>query len=585
MLKSIRFRLLLWSAAVLLAVVGGFATILFYEIKSARLSEIDAQLDSAATALDASLRVFPRHEITGEPAPRPMTGPGGRGGPGGPGRGGPGGPGGPGRRDDRPDGPRPPPPGERTFSGPDGEPLRPPFGPNGERMMPGMARELLLSQLTLPPSAVPDEGVTYFAIWRTDGAVLKSAGPVELVAKPPASVNRRPVTTGETRELRVNGPHDSVILVGRPVGKVADELAALRWQLWGTGTVVLAVGLFGGWLVSRRIFRPVTTIAATAARISGDNLSERIDEGHIDLELRDLARTLNGTFDRLESAFDRQARFTADASHELRTPLAVIRGQAELALLRERSPDEYKAALASCQASAERMTDLVERLLALARADAGWPGLAHDSVAFDALVADVASQLTPMAGKKGVSLKVRAKPARVTGDASVLGQLVTNLITNAITYNRPGGKVRVAVDPVDGGISFTVADTGLGISAEDRDRLFERFFRVDQARTRASGGTGLGLAICKAIVDAHGGWIDVKSAEGKGSEFRVWFPAGQTTAEHAAHRKPKGVERPVRGPHERDVRDDDGKHEANGVPEGEEETREQTRRRDAKQNR
>ena len=580
MLKSIRFRLLLWSAAVLVAVVGGFATILYFAIKSARLSEIDAQLETAATALDASLRVFPRHEITGEPAPRP-AGPGGRGGPGGPGRGGNGGPGGPGRRPDE----FRPPPGERTFPGPEGEPFRPVIGPNGERMTPGMARDLLLSQLTLPPTAMPEEGASYFAIWRTDGAVLKSVGPVGLSAKPVLSGNRRPVTTGENRELRVSGPHDSAILVGRSVSKVADELAALRWQLWGTGTLVLAIGLFGGWLVSRRIFRPVTKIAATAARITGDNLSERIDEDLIDLELRDLARTLNGTFARLESAFDRQARFTADASHELRTPLAVIRGQAELALLRERSPEEYKTALASCQASAVRMTDLVERLLALARADAGWPGLAHDPVSFDALVADIVAQLIPIAQNKGVSLKARVKPARLTGDASVLGQLVTNLITNAITYNSAGGKVRVAVDPVDDGVSFTVTDTGLGIAAADRDRLFERFFRVDKARTRASGGTGLGLAICKAIVDAHGGWIDVKSAEGKGSEFRVWFPAGQTTSEHAAQGKAEGVERPVRRAHERDVWDGHGKDEPNGVPDGEQKAHDQTRRRETKQNR
>ena len=145
------------------------------------------------------------------------------------------------------------------------------------------------------------------------------------------------------------------------------------------------------------------------------------------------------------------------------------------------------------------------------------------------------------------------KPARVLGDASVLTQLVTNLISNAMTYNKPGGKIRVGVDPVDGGVSFIVADTGMGISSVDRDRLFERFFRVDKARTRASGGTGLGLAICKAIVDAHGGWIDVKSTEGKGSEFRVWFPAEHRPGDQPAEGKAEGVERSVSRPHAGDV--------------------------------
>ena len=262
---------------------------------------------------------------------------------------------------------------------------------------------------------------------------------------------------------------------------------------------------------------------------------------------------LNGTFDRLEAAFDRQARFTADASHELRTPLAIIRSQAELALLRERSPEDYKTALESCHNSAVRMSDLVDRLLALARADAGWPGLVREPLAFDRLVADVVEQLRPLAEKKELSLKARVKPARVLGDASVLTQLVTNLISNAMTYNKPGGKIRVGVDPVDGGVSFIVADTGVGISTADRERLFERFFRVDKARTRASGGTGLGLAICKAIVDAHGGWIDVKSTEGKGSEFRVWFPSDHRPGHRATEGKAEGVERSVSCPHPGDV--------------------------------
>ena len=535
MFKSIRFRLLLWSAVVLTAAVSGFATILYYEVRSARFGEIDAQLDTAASTLEASLRLFPPNELNGE------LGPGGRRG------------GGP---EFRPDGrPKGRPPGQ----GPDG-PRMPPGGMDGDRPGPRgdrppffPAREMFMEQLVLPAKLESDAGASYFNIWRADGTAIKSIGTTNERSKPESKASRTLSTVGDNRELTIIGPHDSVIVVGRPVNRVSNELSALRWQLFATGIAVLAIGLVGTWLISRRIFRPVESISATASRITGDNLTERIDESKIDLELGGLARTLNGTFDRLEAAFDRQARFTADASHELRTPLAVIRSQAELALLRERSPEEYKAALESCHGSAVRMTDLVERLLALARADAGWPGLVREPVSFDRLVTDIVEQLKPLATKKELSLKARVKPARVHGDTSVLSQLITNLISNAMTYNKPGGKIRVGVDPVDGGVSFIVADTGMGISSVDRDRLFERFFRVDKARTRASGGTGLGLAICKAIVDAHGGWIDVKSTEGKGSEFRVWFPAEHRPGHRTAEGKAEGVERAVSRPHAGDV--------------------------------
>jgi two-component system OmpR family sensor kinase len=510
--RSLRVRLLAWMALVLFVVVAGFATILYYESRRARFGEIDAQLTTAVTALDASLRLFPRYELTGEMPPPPRFGPGGPGGPGGRPGGGRGGP------DGRPGGPDGPRPflfeGERGFG-----------GPPGDRPMPFNNHERLMNELVLPASVSAGEGNAYFAIWRGDGALIKSQYlPAERPRPSVATYRLIPRNEGSNREVAVAGPHDTVILVGRSVERVSRELTVLRWQLIVTGAVVMAIGLIGGWLVSRRILKPVETMTAMATRISAENLSERIDETKIEIELEGLARALNGTFERLEAAFERQARFTADASHELRTPLAVIRSQAELALLRNRSPEEYRTALESCLSSAIRMTDLVERLLSLARADAGWPGLTREPVEFDSIVADVLKQLAPQADAKDLSVKVHSKPSRLTGDATLLTQLVTNLITNAVRYNRPGGKVRVTVMPGEGGISFIVADTGFGISETDRERLFERFYRVDKARSRAAGGTGLGLSICRAIVDAHGGWIDVKSVEGKGSEFRVWFP-------------------------------------------------------------
>lgn len=506
MVRSIRFRLLLWSSAVLAAAVIGFASILYIEIRSARFAELDATLDTAAATLDATLRYFPRHELTGEPPPAPPRDRAGG--------------------QEGPRGPRPDPP---FVTGPPRRPNGQAFpGPDGERF--ANSRERLLAQLSPPSPNSPEEQIGYFGVWRGDGKIIKTVGVTTEHAPYPVTSSRDGRRTqGTYRERIMVGPHESIILVGKSTERIDAELRRLRWLLIVSGLGVISLGVAGGWVVSRRIFRPVAMITATASRISVDNLSERIDESRLDVELRALAQTLNGTFARLEAAFDRQVRFTADASHELRTPLAVIRSQAELALLRDRSPEEYKAALDACLKSSVRMTELVERLLTLARADAGNPGAVLNPVALEKIVQESIAQLQPLAGERQISLKARVQPVTILGDATALTQLVINLVSNALKYNKAGGKVRVSLEPAEGGASLIVADSGVGIPRGDQEKLFERFFRVDKARSRAAGGTGLGLAICKSIVDAHRGWIDVKSSEGKGSEFRVWLPARDQT--------------------------------------------------------
>jgi heavy metal sensor kinase len=330
---------------------------------------------------------------------------------------------------------------------------------------------------------------------------------------------------GSNRELVIRGPAATTILVGRSADTMSRDLTAFAWQLTGTGAAVLAVGLAGGWLISRRILRPIASIAATASRISADNLSARIDADRVDRELADLARVLNDTFGRLEAAFERQARFTADASHELRTPLAVIRSQAELTLLRPRTPDVYQEALNTCLKAACRMTDLVEGLLTLARADAGRDSLPPDGVELDRVAADAVDLCRPLAAEKGVRLTTDAEPVAVRGDASALARVVGNLVANAIRYNRPEGEVYVTVRAEGDDAVLFVRDTGEGIPEEHHAQLFERFYRVDRARSRATGGNGLGLAIAKAVVEAHGGTIGLKSVVGKGSTFWVRLPA------------------------------------------------------------
>jgi heavy metal sensor kinase len=508
--RSIRVRLLVWYAAVLTAVVGTFAALLYFEVRASRLRELDGPLEATAAGLDSNLRLFPAHILTsgaspqpydpGQPGPRPERPPKGeKGDPLGKGKKGP-----PPKKGPPED--RPPPPKE------------PPDPPRAERFIASL-------NPPGPPESAAANGL-YFAVWRHDGTPLKTVGVPDGTAFRDHDGDRATVSfNGPNRELVVHGPQGSVILVGRSAAKVRDELAVFTWQLAGTGVGVLAVGLLGGWVISRRIFRPVAVISDAASRISVANLSGRIDTAALDVELVELARVLNATFDRLEAAFARQSRFTADASHELRTPLAVIRSQAELALTRPRSPEDYQKAIQSCLSAAERMTDLVERLLALARADAGRAGLRAEAVQIDALLADAAAALAPLAAKKGVTILTELTPAAVTGDPTALAQVATNLIGNAIQYNRPGGRVLVKLATDRDTVTMVVTDTGPGIPEEHRPHVFERFYRADKARSRASGGTGLGLAICKAVVEAHGGEIRFHSELERGTTFWVRLPA------------------------------------------------------------
>jgi heavy metal sensor kinase len=396
----------------------------------------------------------------------------------------------------------------------------------------------LLSELMLPrPPGPPQppgdddaEDHAYFAVWRADGSLLKSVGlPEDIDAKdmePPAGGPRLLWhTRNGHRVLAMTGPMRTQILVGKPDRRERDELRAFAWQLAGAAAVVLAVGLAGGWLVSARILRPVAAIANTASGISATNLSKRIDTDGVDLELADLAQVLNATFARLESAFERQVRFTADASHELRTPLAVLRSQAELALARPRAAEDYREALAACLRASERMGLLVDGLLILARADAGKLDVAQEPVDLRRVVEETVGPFQPLAVARGLRFSTELSQATARGDAGRLAQIVTNLVSNAIQYNRPGGSVLVRLVEDEGCVLLEIEDTGLGIGIEDRPHIFERFYRVDKARSRASGGHGLGLAICKSIVEAHAGTIECKSTKGKGSTFVVKLPS------------------------------------------------------------
>jgi heavy metal sensor kinase len=325
-------------------------------------------------------------------------------------------------------------------------------------------------------------------------------------------------------QLWRRGPAGSIIVVGRSIEPERRRLRWLTWQVTLSGAAVFAVGLLGGWWLSASAIRPIAAMSATAASISANNLAQRVDLAQFDAEFSDLARTMNEMLDRLELSFRQQAQFTSDASHELRTPLAVILSHIELSLSQARSGEEYRETLATCQLASQRMRVLVDNLLTLARADAGRLELQPRAVDLLQIACDTTELLAPLAAQHGIKLSVEGHASRSLADPLRLAQVVTNLVTNAILYNRRGGAVILHVAEESAASVLNVADTGIGIAEHDLPHLFDRFYRVDRARSRDSGGSGLGLAIARSIITALGGTLTVTSELGVGSTFTIRLP-------------------------------------------------------------
>ena len=308
---------------------------------------------------------------------------------------------------------------------------------------------------------------------------------------------------------------------------MAADLASMRrlaFWLAMAGAAVLGLGLAGGWWVASRAIRPIDDISATAAKIAAGDLSQRISLTDTENELGRLADVLNSTFARLESAFNNQARFTSDASHELRTPVSTILLQAQTALSRERASSEYRETLEACQRAAQRMRQLIESLLALARLDAGQEPLRRDECDLSAIVARSIELIRPLATSRGITIQIALSKALCRGDATRLAQVSDNLLSNAVDYNRAGGEIQIWTENGQGMVTLIVTNTGAGIAAEDLPHIFERFYRADKARTGNGGHSGLGLAITKAIVQAHGGDISVRSELGGRTTITVRLP-------------------------------------------------------------
>jgi heavy metal sensor kinase len=291
--------------------------------------------------------------------------------------------------------------------------------------------------------------------------------------------------------------------------------------------VPLAVGLaaVGGALLARRALRPVDTLSLTARRITAEDLTQRLPRRGTGDELDRLAETLNAMLARLEDAFAEVRRFAADAAHELRTPLTVLRGEIEVALRGERSPDEYRRVLQSSLEEVQGLTQLAEDLLLLSRFSVT-VSAPRQRIELEPLVVDVLDAGTQLAHRRGVSIASLAltSAAVVVGDAAALRRALLNLVDNAVKYTPPGGKVEVSLLRDERTAAIVVRDSGIGIAPGDTERIFQPFVRLEAAREGAAGGAGLGLSIARSIVVAHGGQLTLESAPGAGSTFTVRLP-------------------------------------------------------------
>ena len=395
----------------------------------------------------------------------------------------------------------------------------PSAGPGRPQRPPRMESPELLRQL----EEIHKTGVFLLAL-DSDGAKIFASPGLPPGFKPSAAVSTGEQAGFLLTELRTR-PGDRLIL-GMPMEILREEAReSLLVSLAIGAGVLLVLAALGALLVFGGL-KPITRMSEDARKIADGDLSARLDPAAQCEELLGLSEVLNQTFDRLSDALQRQIRFTADASHELRTPLAAILADCEFALHKPRPAERYIETIEVCQESARHMTKLVERLGLLARLDSDETTLEIEAVDLADAARRAISWVEPLAREHEINLQAELQEIQAAADPMRIGQVLLNLLRNAIVYNKSGGSVTVRNGMENGLAWFEVEDSGHGIPNEKLDHVFERFFRADESRNAHTGGAGLGLAICKAIMEAHGGDIRVKSELGVGTSFRVEWPSG-----------------------------------------------------------
>jgi two-component system heavy metal sensor histidine kinase CusS len=333
--------------------------------------------------------------------------------------------------------------------------------------------------------------------------------------------------TSAAAAVGTQSSHSDTVQIAIDISQEEELLARYRMWFWG---ILLATSILFplvGYRIARHGIRPVEEIASTARRITSTNLRERIGSEGYPSELASLAGTFNEMLERLEESFERISRFTADIAHDLRTPVNNIRGEAEVALARPRTADEYRDVLESSLEEAVRLSELIGDLLFLARAESPLTELHRESVNIGELLITIRDYYEASAANSGISLVVNDgdEPLNAELDRSLMLRAVSNLVSNAIAHTPPGGTVTLAATHEVVSIRIEVRDTGGGIPAEALPRVFDRFFRVDPSRSKTSGGTGLGLAIVQSILTLHGGSAEIASQLGVGTRVTLRIPA------------------------------------------------------------
>jgi len=350
-----------------------------------------------------------------------------------------------------------------------------------------------------------------------------------------------------TYPVVVGGKVPYLVQAAESLGGVEEALARASSILLVVTPSVLVLALVGGWMLVGRSLRPVEAMTRAALAMEPGRLAHRIEPTGSDDEIAHLAEAFNQMLERLDRSFRQIQQFSADASHELKTPLTSIRGAAEVALMGDREPDEYRRTLRSIVDDVERMSAIVENLLLLARADANQIQIRRERIALQELVLGVYEQMEPIAHRKGVALDLgELAEAAVEADPLWMNQIAVNLANNAIKYTPERGSVtlavRIARDGETSRAEFSVSDTGPGIPAEHLPRIFDRFYRVDSGRSRDAGGVGLGLNIAKWAAEAQGGRIAVESEVGVGTTFTLSMPVAPDDSPASVIPQLEGVE-------------------------------------------
>jgi heavy metal sensor kinase len=499
--NSLRWRLQLWLAFLLVCVLSGFGVSVYQLQRINHLNQLDEELERRLTALSTAVRGGPPFD-PGPGRPRPANRP----------------------PPEFEEGPRRQPPPRPDLPPRGGPPEKRP-GPRVER-----PREFMLSP---DDAGLFDESRTnafYYTVWSRDGSLLKQSVNAPADVPRPEHIGRDTRSHTRMRDAFREAFHftemGDCVLAGRSILVELNARRRFAWVLLAAGGTLFAFGLGVGWWLTTCAIRPIEEISTAASRISAGNLSERISVADPENELGRLAGVLNATFARLEAAFSQQKQFTADASHELRTPIAVLISETQTTLARERSAADYYETIVACLETAQRMRQLTESLLELARFDTGQEQIQRQPFDLSESTRACVELIRPLATARGLQIRCELAPAEAVGDADRFSQVATNLLSNAIHYNKPNGEIQVRTRLENGAAVLTVTDTGPGIAADDLQHIFERFYRADKSRARANGRSGLGLAICKAIVDAHSGSIEVSSQPGAGTTFAVRLPVG-----------------------------------------------------------